>query len=1603
MAEKQNTYKYIDTDIDSDLLLANLKHNAQNYVKHKKWDESKAKEFYSALNNFETAISDGRLSSDQSGDIIDAKGLLNNGMADWRDQNGKVLSEEEYQALNDKDKQNVTKDFLSNREVASYLGIIAKDLYNKERAKKPKEAPKFDLKTHGLWDKFINHMAPGGTGDLEAWWDTDPYDEKTKKRSTEKRAKLFSDYIDDYIANLSEDIDFKDSDFKSRENYLSRLAALKEELQNGIDANDYRFINQLGGTPEQYRTFFTTDKTYIPKDKQAEAEAAAAAGGDGENPATSEEDAKVKARLNNLEGKYKKAFFSAKFPIYNAHSRPTGVKYDTSAANKVVAYQNALNAANISFSIDRLQNTRGTEYINYLEQYGQMNPAAIRTVEAGTYAGWNYIPESLNKKNFSVLAYNPNTHQVARLYYGMLGMQARQDYANILRQMDSWNDVENKPLFQEGGVINIPQEQFENDGPAPGATPPPAMGAAAAFDLAQKELSVKTKSDPKNRQPWKKENNYSNTGPLTTTDYARLGAIAADIAALVDPEPISAGVLGVGSDVTNLVADIKEGQGWGNALGSFAGNLGLSAIGLVPVLGDAAGSGSKVVKGLIKLAPKVNKILLGSGILIGLSNADEIIKSFSKIGKDGPENEMNMQDWRNIGLGVQLILGGANAYRNVRAGKKLRAAKEASVTNHMDVKVKDASGAEKVLRFGGAKDVAALRNAKTPEQVNAVINSHPSMKDKYSVVTESKSGHTWFGDESSWYKPWSWRQKTSTEVLNGPVVNPVYSAKRFNSTYTPSGRGRYIGTNVQRTNPDEFIKYDFNPNSLSRIDKGKLRLQALRNKNKPSGNTPANTSNTVNTSNNTPSTPTASSTTPPPSTTSKQQPGFNKGNGYSGPGKKPQKAPQYENMRAKTLIDRAKDYKANLQGGTKGQPHSPEYNELVSRGNSESYLRSLGVWKQGGKLIPKAQEGFQFALPNKSKVNLNFSALHPFGLGHILNNETDNINEVPTETSNEYTNVPNYGTGYMSSRNYLNQEYGTPKKVNLLGIKLANAAKRDKALHPDHLAAGYNYNDAQFNTNQAREKWQSNPDNRTADFMNWVSNWRTQHPEGTQLDMLSDYNHLIDKMYDYKRQMSTAPYVGRGSYRKGNAVKLFNQTNKAIYGSANSPGGVHGYSVPLENVNGTTTAQRFIDITDDNVSDLNFKFKDDATDDFKNLFSGLVKDRYGRYFVYDKTLNFQPTLNKEPLPNTEENNENPNTFSTINPAVEPTDTENSNSKKFIDIDSLLSNALPNAIAASRYLLARNNNNRLFEQAKQAPVLLYDPMEAHKWLYGNEQAIMAGRQAAGRLNSLTSRAITSDGAQQQAAQMEGYMKGLEYIQQGQQQDAEKRERTAAAEWEQERLNQKSRYDTAMFNRQNIFQKKQSVLTALGARDRANYESLNGLLAELESKAKLNNEQLLEARENAQKASLQNDISANLENYGIPATLEDQQLINDLLTEKRKLSDLSEEEKATYQRLSNSIQEEVTKRIYAIKGIQYKPFVPNNTSIFVPEDYRPAVTSKAKGGSLGTSEKVTIQKLKSRMKEMELFQKQMNNRLTAYQKDIERAQKSADNYIKGQKRK
>lgn len=126
-------YKYIDTYLNKEHVLTNLRHNAQSYVKFKRWDESKASEFYSALEIFIKAIDAGRLSSDLQGNINDSAGLIDDGTANWRNQYGRVLTEEEFQKLSKRDKAKCTKNFYPNREVALYINTIVKSMFSRSR------------------------------------------------------------------------------------------------------------------------------------------------------------------------------------------------------------------------------------------------------------------------------------------------------------------------------------------------------------------------------------------------------------------------------------------------------------------------------------------------------------------------------------------------------------------------------------------------------------------------------------------------------------------------------------------------------------------------------------------------------------------------------------------------------------------------------------------------------------------------------------------------------------------------------------------------------------------------------------------------------------------------------------------------------------------------------------------------------------------------------------------------------------------------------------------------------------------------------------------------------------------------------------------------------------------------------------------------------------------------------------------------------------------------------------------------------------------------------------------------------------------------------
>lgn len=1500
--KEKKLYKHIDTDLDSELVIKNLNHNARKYVEFNHWDESKAREFYDALNNYTQAIAEGRLSTLPSGAISDSGSQLDNGKADWRDKDGNVLSQEQYESLSKRKKKKATQDFYANREVASYMNNILDQLAAK--AEKPKGPAKFDIKDN-VWTGFMKSIMPNGSGDVEAWMDLDPYDETTQKRGTANRAKAFSDYIEKYIGNLSDDMDFTDSPYKSKDEYVTALRGLQAELANGVDSADFRALSQMGANPAVYRAFFSTAKAIDPETGQAAEQPAAQT----QTPAGDSEETKVKlnAEWNKFKNLYKSKNYQTYLPKAGAQ---VGLSYDTSKTgdDAVTAYLNAANAANLNFSVQALQNTSGNGYARYLAQYGTINPGAVRTVDQGEYAGWKYIPESLNKSDYSVLAYNPTNNGVKRLFYGDLGQAARDDFGNIIRSIYNYNETANKPYFQEGGTVE--ETTLEPTVPAGSILDVinSGTGAAATFAQRMSQQSAKTKADPKLRQPGKAANNYSDN-QLTATDAVRLGAVAADVAALIDPEPFSALGLGVGSDVANLYADVKEGYGIGASLGNFAGNIALSAVGMIPIFGDAVGSGGKVVKTLVKFVPKINKALIAGGLLAGVSNAGEITKSLSKIGKDGPENEMNVNDWRNIATALQLVLGGANAVKNHRAVKQIQ--KAGKTTDMVDVVVKNKqTGEKKTLRFGDKEDVVKLRAAKTPEDINNVVARHPSLKDKYEVDTKSGSQIKWFGDQSKWYKPWSWRTKTETTGIADGAVNtsPLDFDKVRNMARESSignNRANYIASHTDRENP-ELIK-------LREL----LGLPYY----------PAKAANHAPTNDFGPAT--------------------------------------------SIIIQRAKNYKKRvgnlLNVKIEALPHTKEWKTLIKQGATPEELTALDMWKEGGKMqrVRKALGGFEFPTLNAPTIKMPWFMVKR------------QIDAMPKSTPASTTK--NYGTNYTSDLDYSNGEYGTTKQVNLTGILNANAKLRDKNLAPAHQAEGYDYYNAQANTDKARKSWQD-AGNREKDFMAWAVKWQSEHPNGTQSDMLADYNKLIDSMYQYKHEMGTDTYSGANSYRHDDKVAAFNQANKAVYGSANAPGGVHGYSTQQEGWNGTSTAQRFIDRTDADVTDFNWSFADDASDQLKGLFTGLVKDASGRYYVNQGET-------PAPAGNDEDSTE-------TDPAKKQKPTTESPKSTF-NFGNLLTEIAPNALAFGRYLAARNNNKTQLDIARKMPVLLLDPVEHHRAVYGDLDAIQRGRSQYAKLMHMAGQPITSDGSLQTAAMLTANQQGNQYIDEGERQNDAMEQATAEKAWLQEKENKENRHSTAMTNRSALVQHRINWLSALGGYHKSNYTSLDNLLAQWEAKAQSKADENKAYAEQINNLNLQNQINSDLAGAGISVTPAEQQLWDDLQTGKRKLSDLKtdSDEYKSYQRISQAVSEELTRRIAASKGQVYTPYISPLPATFTGD----VVPAQGDGG------KVKVQKLKNKIKKMELFQRSLENRMKNYEQDMDRAQRSSSQYMRAQSHK
>lgn len=363
--------------------------------------------------------------------------------------------------------------------------------------------------------------------------------------------------------------------------------------------------------------------------------------------------------------------------------------------------------------------------------------------------GFVAVPTTYDFNNYTSIAYNPETKQYKEV--SMLDIPALQQiaYAHYENPTDS-----SKPrvaprvpkrggsYFQQGGSIGFNRE-------AANAEILKAIRERDAKRQADKEAKVE-QSVASGKSPQQAVNDSrkpADTG-FTASDYARLGAIGADLISMIP----GAGVVGYAGTLANFGADWgQDGLDWGDA-GRLAMNLGLDTVGLIPGLGAAA-KGSKVVKNLIKWTPR----LLSAAAAINYTGPG--IESARKLATN--PKDLSVDDYRNLAELIKVVVGGGKGVKRQIQSKQLRNA--AATGNHV---ITSATGKEYTVTGAQLDEIA----------------SHGKLKDQQAAFQKITKSDDRLGRQVNF----SWHNPFITSLPNS-VVRPEYNFNKTKIVSTTKG------------------------------------------------------------------------------------------------------------------------------------------------------------------------------------------------------------------------------------------------------------------------------------------------------------------------------------------------------------------------------------------------------------------------------------------------------------------------------------------------------------------------------------------------------------------------------------------------------------------------------------------------------------------------------------------------------------------------------------------------------------------------------------------------------------------------------------------------
>lgn len=1657
-------YKFGQSDIDLTNYIHNLGTNVQSYLNSKNWNDGQKQEFMNAYNRYLTGLQDqlanntNRFTTDDFGSIIDSTGALSNtdnddidpvGSEYYYDDKGNRITTDDFNALK-KRKQKNYNTFSANREVATYFNAIGNALRSKQPTKE-QTSNAFDLSKHGFladWTR-INNPA-GGNLNLDPYLEKDAVDEATGKRGTTNRAAYLKEQIENYINNIG-DYDFSSTPFKDRDTYVSRLRAAAENLGNGYNSEDVIALNQAGIGNEFLSKFFSTG-TEEPQAKQSELERQAEQSAQelAQRRRDDELRAVIEEEKQDQYNRQRDAFFAdyQKQNPFNStiKSQAIALSYNPNAMYDRAATKYGVDRSNteaLQSAVKEYINfpqlaaaIRGKEHIlqgqkdvtaahiaNNLDWAAQSNLLTDKIGDTGYYI----VPGSENYDNWSYIAYNPITR-----HYEEQSMLLNEELKKKMAYAEY--DRRNKDVqkHQLGGLLKYTEEYQKK---------------AQKEAEKQQRIDQKVEETGKTREQVEAAERRPIEEGFSTIDKVRLGTAAADaISAAAAFIPgygtVASGVLGIGSTLTNIGADIADESmsGW-DVAGNALYGLGMDVVGLIPGMG-ATGKAAKIVRVLKPVSKLAMRTLQAYGMV---HSADAFNKLMSN------PSDMSADDWRNLVTGLQAISGEARYKGGKRAVSR--------ATTQRDVAdVKTSTGRMATI---SKEDLDKLRETKGLKAQNKLFSE---------LTGGQKLQREFKGREFNWKQPWKSRLhsdnpefSTRTEstflpedtswdarLFRGMQKKEGNSKKKPSQQTTASNfdRLRNLSSQTGKLTPQEIATIN---RQRVKSGKGKLTQQEIEALNQRRSNRAGSAEdnsfqarlarykqdkkdgkfNSVEddikrakdelaeaTRQQRLAVPTGQgSIVSPDAKEARFIMGLSKAIPTVNPSRppitnppaiiprqqieipKPQTTP-FNSQRIREGLERAQRERLGRDiGDTRIQRAIESNPERTARLQAqEAYRNVRQYFNMYG--VPQYKKPLTGAA-RRSKQNT-YNQL--FGEGYYAMQDALRNRPLPHKQSNKKKK-----TSRDDRRTVKREEGGILDRVRKFdGGGITETARK---------ATQYALNNNWF-TNLYNQKsltgWDSSKDASKAGVS--ITNQNASHGNAGDLsipfyknlmytsqsnlvgqDLQSYYNSAFQgkSLEDYVNGYNANAAKIRGywdqerAYRQAGASE-HNRLFRNMFGNrSNNSNDVWniGYDPKLDDVVGSSTWLRRMDRYEkefDALSDEEKKARVHKIDLGGGNVGYVYKKANGDIAIWNEPVApEQPTEPTKPA----------STTTVIGPEQPKKEGDTREMFSFLrNINPTIAYGLPRAVYADRM------NRRMTDLAKASVTpLLKDPFQVHRYTRSDLDAEMQGERNYANLRRLASRPITSDGSLQTATQLQAEVQGQEARTAGKEKSNQTQRQYDELAWQQEKENAANRHETAMFNRAQQWGADQDKSKFEQAYLSKKFNIWDTFGQQLEYDARTKQQENKALADNFARSDIHNAVNYAPNDYGANLTPEELTVWNKVLSGTNP-SSLSTQEFNSYRLAAQKVSRVETDQLrqhYNIPNTRWsgKAGVPNTP-------WSASISFVKKGGiiSAKNGSKIAVAGIEAKTADAERFQKQIKDCIDRNEKTLDRLSKSLYGLIK-----